>query len=46
VAHQPFVTTSIADYANKIRAGGCFIDVKSQFDVNALKAADLTVWRL
>jgi len=46
VAHTSFTTTSIATYAAKIRAGGCFIDVKSQFDVGALRAAGLTVWRL
>ncbi|MDR3371643.1 nucleotide sugar dehydrogenase [Rhodoferax sp.] len=46
VAHQSFGATSIAKYSEKIRAGGCFIDVKSQFDVDALSAAGLTVWRL
>jgi len=46
VVHTSFTTKSIALYANKIRAGGCFIDVKSQFDVGALRAAGLTVWRL
>jgi hypothetical protein len=25
---------------------GCFIDVKSQFDMGALQQAGLTVWRL
>jgi len=25
---------------------GCFIDVKSQFDIAALREAGLTVWRL
>ncbi len=46
VAHQSFDSTSIAKYSNKIRAGGCFIDVKSQFDVDVLSAAGWTVWRL
>lgn len=46
VAHKVFVTTSIAKYASKVRAGGCFVDVKSQFDVGALCAVGLAVWRL
>jgi len=32
--------------AHKIVKGGCFIDVKSQFDGKALAAAGLCVWRL
>jgi UDP-N-acetyl-D-galactosamine dehydrogenase len=46
VAHKAFAATSIAKYSSKVRAGGCFIDVKSQFDMGALNAAGLTVWRL
>jgi hypothetical protein len=29
-----------------VRDNGCFIDVKSQFDMTALQSAGLTVWRL
>jgi len=46
VAHKAFVATSIARYTDKIRASGCFIDVKSQFDVVAFRIAGLAVWRL
>lgn len=46
VAHRIFCTKSIAEYQDKTRAGGCFIDVKSQFDVAAFSAAGLCVWRL
>ena len=46
VAHQQFRTTPLASYLEKVIQGGCFIDVKSQFDVAALRQAGLTVWRL
>lgn len=46
VAHRVFLTKLIAEYQAKTRAGGCFVDVKSQFDVAKLGAAGLNVWRL
>ena len=46
VAHQPFVKKPVADYLEKVIEGGCFIDVKSQFDMASLQQAGLTVWRL
>jgi UDP-N-acetyl-D-galactosamine dehydrogenase len=46
VAHREFVTTPLADFTAKIVDGGCFIDVKCQFDLAALRQAGLTVWRL
>ena len=46
VAHQEFVRRSLADYLSKVVERGCFIDVKSQFDMAALQRAGLTVWRL
>ncbi|MBK9607611.1 MAG: nucleotide sugar dehydrogenase [Betaproteobacteria bacterium] len=46
VAHQQFLARPLADYLSKVVAGGCFIDVKSQFDLPALRLAGLTVWRL
>jgi UDP-N-acetyl-D-galactosamine dehydrogenase len=46
VAHQQFVTKPLADYYAKVVERGCFIDVKSRFDMSALKRAGLTVWRL
>ena len=36
----------LADYLAKVVERGCFIDVKSQFDMTALQRAGLTVWRL
>jgi UDP-N-acetyl-D-glucosamine/UDP-N-acetyl-D-galactosamine dehydrogenase len=46
VAHRQFVKRPLSDFLSKVADGGCFIDVKSQFDVKALGDAGLTVWRL
>jgi UDP-N-acetyl-D-galactosamine dehydrogenase len=46
VAHRQFVAKPLADYLAKVVDKGCFIDVKSQFDMTALRQAGLTVWRL
>jgi UDP-N-acetyl-D-galactosamine dehydrogenase len=46
VAHQALMSRPPSDYATKIKAGGCFIDVKSQFDADGLRAAGFAVWRL
>ncbi len=46
VAHQQYLSKSIAKYLEITRDGGCFIDVKAQFDRVQLSAAGLLVWRL
>jgi len=46
VAHRQFRNMDVDTLARKIAKGGCFIDVKSQFDREALSAAGLCVWRL
>ena len=46
VAHRQFVGKPIPDFLSKVVEGGCFIDVKGQFDSAALQQAGLTVWRL
>jgi len=46
VAHRQFVARPLAEYLAKVKDKGCFIDVKSKFDVGALQRAGLTVWRL
>jgi len=46
VAHREFVARPLSDYLAKVVDGGCFIDVKSRFDLDALREAGLTVWRL
>src|SRR6266404_7200315 len=46
VAHRQFRSVGAETFARKIVEGGCFVDVKSQFDREALSAAGLCVWRL
>jgi UDP-N-acetyl-D-galactosamine dehydrogenase len=37
---------TLADFQDKLNEAGCFIDVKSQFEPNALREAGYCVWRL
>jgi UDP-N-acetyl-D-galactosamine dehydrogenase len=46
VAHREFLKTAMPTLAQKVTRGGCFVDVKSAFDVTALRQAGLCVWRL
>jgi len=46
VAHRQFVARPPVDFLAKVVEGGCFIDVKSRFDLQALQQAGVTVWRL
>jgi len=46
VAHKVFLDLPIHDLAKKLTKGGCFVDVKSRFDVDSLRAAGFSVWRL
>ncbi len=46
VAHEEFLNRPLSDFLGKLKKGGAFIDVKSKFDVKALRDAGLVVWRL
>ena len=46
VAHAALLQRPLDDYRGKVVADGCFIDVKSQFDLPALLESGLHVWRL
>lgn len=46
VAHRQFLQRGLADYKSKLVEKGCFIDVKSQFDRQALRDAGIACWRL
>lgn len=46
VAHRQFQERPISAYLEKLAANGCFVDVKSKFDAQALRAAGIVVWRL
>ena len=46
VAHKEFLARPMKDYLNKVKGGGCFIDVKCQFDPATVKESGLSLWRL
>ncbi|MDC8756876.1 nucleotide sugar dehydrogenase [Janthinobacterium fluminis] len=46
VAHRQLMARPLAEVQSKVLDAGCFIDVKSQYDLAALRAAGLNVWRL
>jgi UDP-N-acetyl-D-glucosamine/UDP-N-acetyl-D-galactosamine dehydrogenase len=46
VAHREVLTRPLSDFDSKLNRGGCFIDVKSQYDADALRDAGFSVWRL
>jgi UDP-N-acetyl-D-galactosamine dehydrogenase len=46
VAHNELLARPLSDIYSKLNKGGCFIDVKSQFDMNAIGQAGFSVWRL
>jgi UDP-N-acetyl-D-galactosamine dehydrogenase len=46
VAHKEFLNKGTGAILKKLEKGGCFIDVKSRFDVKAFTAAGVQVWRL
>jgi UDP-N-acetyl-D-galactosamine dehydrogenase len=46
VAHKELLARPLSDFESKLNEGGCFIDVKSQFDMKAIRAAGFGVWRL
>lgn len=46
VAHRQFLERPISAYLEKLTTKGCFVDVKSKFDAQALRAAGIVVWRL
>ena len=46
VSHRDIIDRPLRDFTDKLAENGCFIDVKSQFDQAALRAAGHSVWRL
>ena len=46
VAHKEFLKKGTDEMLKKLEKGGCFIDVKSRFDVKAFTTAGVQVWRL
>jgi UDP-N-acetyl-D-galactosamine dehydrogenase len=46
VAHRELMARPLSDYQDKVVDAGCFIDIKSKFEPQALRDSGLTVWRL
>lgn len=46
VAHDVFREMGASGLVEKVRTGGCVIDVKSAFDADQLRASGVAVWRL
>jgi UDP-N-acetyl-D-galactosamine dehydrogenase len=46
VSHKELLALSLTDLTEKLNKGGCFIDVKSQFNLSGLTEAGFSVWRL
>jgi UDP-N-acetyl-D-galactosamine dehydrogenase len=46
VAHKIFLSKPGSVYVDRLKRGGCFIDVKARFDSAGLSAAGVRVWRL
>jgi UDP-N-acetyl-D-galactosamine dehydrogenase len=46
VSHKELLARPLSDLQSKLNENGCFIDVKSQFDKQALLDAGFSVWRL
>ncbi|MHB8473022.1 MAG: nucleotide sugar dehydrogenase [Gammaproteobacteria bacterium] len=46
VAHKEFLDRPLSDFIGKLKKGGAFIDVKSQYNTELLRNAGLIVWRL
>jgi len=46
VPHRQLLARSLPEFAAKTARGGCFIDIKSRLDPDAIRALGLKVWRL
>jgi UDP-N-acetyl-D-galactosamine dehydrogenase len=46
VPHKELLARSLTDFQSKLNEGGCFVDVKAQFDPNRIREAGYCVWRL
>jgi UDP-N-acetyl-D-galactosamine dehydrogenase len=46
VGHHDVMAHSTEEFCSKLNDGGCFIDVKAQFDPKVFRKAGYCVWRL
>jgi len=46
VMHKEYVQNPLADLLGLLKKGGVFVDIKSAFDADAIRAAGFRLWRL
>jgi UDP-N-acetyl-D-galactosamine dehydrogenase len=46
VSHKEYMNKPLLEIAQKLKAGGVFIDIKSAFNPETLRSAGFKVWRL
>ena len=46
VAHKEYLARAAADFLGKVAPGGCVLDLKGALDLDALRRAGCTCWRL
>jgi UDP-N-acetyl-D-galactosamine dehydrogenase len=46
VAHNEILALSLPEIGEKLTDGGCFVDVKAQFDPKQIREAGYCIWRL
>jgi UDP-N-acetyl-D-galactosamine dehydrogenase len=46
VAHRQYLQRGTQDFAEKMKDGACLLDVKGALDLDALRAANYSCWRL
>jgi UDP-N-acetyl-D-galactosamine dehydrogenase len=46
VPHRSLLDTSSEQLLGKLKPGGCFVDVKSRFDLDAIRASGRITWRM
>jgi len=46
VSHTEYTSKPITELLEKLKPGGVFIDIKSTYSPEAIKAAGITLWRL
>jgi len=46
VAHKQYLARSAGDFLGKVAPGGCVLDLKAALDLDALRRAGCTCWRL
>jgi UDP-N-acetyl-D-galactosamine dehydrogenase len=46
VAHRKFLELPLSHLLQRLKPGGCFIDVKSRFPADLIRSSGISLWRL